>query len=285
METQGPNSPLPPLGLTALLLNPTIQACVEWLEGGSRSARRGWAGPVCVQKLPQSDFPAAEVQPSPCPCLKNFLNSIPVLFLTALKPYSVLQYSFVRPTPSYWAASSSEWETHVSSTDALPCPSARASAGLTQPQRQGLLEPMLISQPFSTWPLVWGVRCWSWVSSCCRSMPPLFNFLLPFTVPSWWPMLAPPTPQLLPVLIKSLLQLRSGNSDLILLPAIASVFAQHFNCWRGNNSFSIFRLVRHFRVVPSSWCVHLLLMSLKIMQLFFRHFCGSLLYNNAGLKM
>lgn len=252
---QGPNSPLPPLGLTAPLMNPTMQARVEWLEGGSR----GWAGPVCVQKLPQSDFPAAEVQPSPCPCLKNFLHSFPVLFLTALKPYSVLQYSFVRPTPSYWAASSSQWETHVSSTDALPCPSAHASAGLTQPQRQRLLEPMLISQPFSTRPLLRGARCWSGASSCCRSMPPLFNFLLPFTVPSWWPMLAPPTPQLLPVLIKSLLQLRGGNSDLILLPAIASIFAQHFNI------FSIFRLVRHFWVVPSSWCVHLLLMSLKIM--------------------
>lgn len=47
------------------------------------------AGPACVQKLPQSDFPTVELQPSPCPCLKNFLNSIPVLFLTALKPYSV----------------------------------------------------------------------------------------------------------------------------------------------------------------------------------------------------
>lgn len=51
-------------------------------------ACRGWAGPACVQKLPQSDFPTADLQPSPCPCLKNFLNSIPVLFRTALKPYS-----------------------------------------------------------------------------------------------------------------------------------------------------------------------------------------------------
>lgn len=124
-------SPTSPLLHRAAAESHTIQACVEPLEGGSHSACRGWAGPACVQKLPQSDFPAAELQPSPCPCLKNFLNSIPVLFLTALKPYSVLQYGFVRPTPSYWAVSSSQWETHVSSTDALPCPSAHVSAGLT----------------------------------------------------------------------------------------------------------------------------------------------------------
>lgn len=53
------------------------------------AARGVRAGPARAQKLPQSDFPTVEPQPSPCPCLKNFLNSIPVLFLAALKPYSV----------------------------------------------------------------------------------------------------------------------------------------------------------------------------------------------------
>lgn len=55
--------------------------------GRCSSAFRAARGLACAHELPLSDFPRAELQPSPCPCLKNFLNSIPVLFLTALKPH------------------------------------------------------------------------------------------------------------------------------------------------------------------------------------------------------
>lgn len=55
--------------------------------GRCSSAFRAARGLACAHELPLSDFPTAELQPSPCPCLKNFLNSIPVLFLTALKPH------------------------------------------------------------------------------------------------------------------------------------------------------------------------------------------------------
>lgn len=59
----------------------------RWRLGGRCStAFRAARGLACAHELPLSDFPPAELQPSPCPCLKNFLNSIPVLFLTALKP-------------------------------------------------------------------------------------------------------------------------------------------------------------------------------------------------------
>lgn len=59
-----------------------------WMLGeGCSAAFRAARGLACAHELPLSDFPAAELQPSPCPCLKNFLNSIPVLFLTALKPH------------------------------------------------------------------------------------------------------------------------------------------------------------------------------------------------------
>lgn len=58
-----------------------------------RVAFRAARGLPCFQKLPLSDFPPVELQPSPCPCLKNFLNSIPVLFLTALKPHSVFYFN------------------------------------------------------------------------------------------------------------------------------------------------------------------------------------------------
>lgn len=59
-----------------------------WRLGGRCSAAfRAARGLACAHELPLSDFPTAELQPSPCPCLKNFLNSIPVLFLTALKPH------------------------------------------------------------------------------------------------------------------------------------------------------------------------------------------------------
>lgn len=60
------------------------------LEGGGGACGEGaGAGPARAQKLPQSDFPTVALQPRPCPCLKNFLNSIPAPFLPALKPYSV----------------------------------------------------------------------------------------------------------------------------------------------------------------------------------------------------
>lgn len=55
--------------------------------GRCSSAFGAARGLACAHELPLSDFPTAELQPSPCPCLKNFLNSIPVLFLTALKPH------------------------------------------------------------------------------------------------------------------------------------------------------------------------------------------------------
>lgn len=57
-----------------------------WGEDAARRFRTA-RGLACAHELPLSDFPTAELQPSPCPCLKNFLNSIPVLFLTALKPH------------------------------------------------------------------------------------------------------------------------------------------------------------------------------------------------------
>lgn len=64
----------------------SLELC--WGIGGRcRAASRAARGLACAHELPLSDFPAAELQPSPCPCLKNFLNSIPVLFLTALKPH------------------------------------------------------------------------------------------------------------------------------------------------------------------------------------------------------
>lgn len=76
-----------------------------------------------------------------------------------------------------------------------PAPAPMGAAGLTQPQRQRLLELILISQSFSTRPLLCGARCWSWVSFP-RSTPPFANFLLVLTAPSW-PLLAPhPNPTL-----------------------------------------------------------------------------------------
>lgn len=82
---------LSPLRFTKQLMEIALNPGVRWaaLKEAASGPARVWAGPACVQKLPQSDFPTVEMQPNPCPCLKNFLNSIPVLFLTALKPYSV----------------------------------------------------------------------------------------------------------------------------------------------------------------------------------------------------
>lgn len=68
-----------------LAMDERLEGAGGW--GRCSSALGAARGLACAHELPLSDFPTAELQPSPCPCLKNFLNSIPVLFLTALKPH------------------------------------------------------------------------------------------------------------------------------------------------------------------------------------------------------
>lgn len=131
---------------------PGSQSAPRGSEGGGRSACRVWAGPASAQKLPQSDFPAAELQPSPCPCLKNFLNSIPVLFLTALKPYSVC-------TSIRLCQANSELLGCLQLSMGNTCVKHRLAplqrrpwrlpGSHSQPQRKGLLEPVPIVRPFS----------------------------------------------------------------------------------------------------------------------------------------
>lgn len=150
-----------------------------------------------------------------------------------------------------------------------------------QPQRKLLLEPIRISQPFSAQAPLCGARCWGQLLFLFLSTLALSNLLLPFTS------LADPCQplELLPVLITSLLQLGDRNSNLISLHVFDSVFAQNLNVCRGNGIISISRQGPHHRVVPLSWCVHVWPLQLKIMRLFLRHFCCSLLYDCTAPKM
>lgn len=70
---------------SALAMDERPEGAGAW--GRCSSALGAARGLACAHELPLSDFPTAELQPSPCPCLKNFLNSIPLLFVTALKPH------------------------------------------------------------------------------------------------------------------------------------------------------------------------------------------------------
>lgn len=86
----------------------------------------------------------------------------------------------------------------------------------SQPQRKLLLEPIRISQPFSTQAPLCGARCWRYVFSFFHSTLLLFNLLLLLTFLAH---LCQP-PELLPVLITSLLQPRDVNSNFISLSAL-----------------------------------------------------------------
>ena len=225
------------------------------------------------------------MQPSPCPCLKNFLNSIPGLFLTALKPYSVCTSIRLCQANSQLLGS---LQLSMGNTCVKhgPAPLHRRPWRLlgphSQPQRPGLLEPILISHSLSPRPLLCGASRWSGISSVFSLALPLFNWLCPQMTPVGY---LPPTHQPLPILIRSLLQLRDGSSKLISLLAVASVFAPSFNCSRRNNIFSISRLVQALQ----NGYLHLICAPFAAATennaiIFFRHFWCSLLCNCAGPK-
>lgn len=110
------------------------------------------AGPACVQKLPQSDFPTVELQPSPCPCLKNFLNSIPVLFLTALKPYSVcISIRLCQANSELLGCLQLSMGNTCVKHRLAPLQQRlwRLLGSYSQPQRKPLLEPVRSFLPFS----------------------------------------------------------------------------------------------------------------------------------------
>lgn len=112
-----------------------------------------------------------------------------------------------------------------------------------QPQRRELLGPTLIVQPFS--------RFCSAVLGARRGISSSRSTLLLFHFSHWQSRASPREPtECLPALKPSLPQLRDMNPNLISLPASASVIAHHFNCWSGNNIFSISTLVQYFGVAP-----------------------------------
>lgn len=157
---QAPSSPyLSCLLPRQLWSGPRSGACWEAVTEAA-GACRVRAGPARVQELPQSDFPTVELQPRPCPGLKNFLNSIPALLLPALKLYSVCtSIRLCQANAELLGCLQLSMGNMCPARPSSPATAPMASAGLTT-TRGTLLERVRVSQPFSTQALLGGVRCW-----------------------------------------------------------------------------------------------------------------------------
>lgn len=113
-----------PKQLMKIALSPGV--CREaGKEAAPGPAEREQAQPA-LRSCPSQIFQKWNCSQVPAHAWRISWTAFPFFFgLLWNRTLSVLQYGFVSPARSYWAVSSYQWETHVSSVDLLPCNSAR----------------------------------------------------------------------------------------------------------------------------------------------------------------